>query len=74
MGKKVCKVELFFLSIFGGVFSNNLELFLYIVKKYGESFYLIILKEKLVGEYGIMVCNFNFLDEKNIIVVLFGID
>ena len=36
--------------------------------------YLITLKEKPVGEYGITVRNPNSLDEKNIIVASFGID
>ena len=66
--------ELSSLSTFGGASSNNLELLPYTAKKYGESSYLITLKEKPVGEYGITVRNPNSLDEKNIIVASFGID
>ena len=73
-GKKVRKAELSSLSTFGGASSNNLELLPYTAKKYGESSYLITLKEKPVGEYGITVRNPNSLDEKNIIVASFGID
>lgn len=73
-GKKVRKAELSSLSTFGGASNNNLELLPYTAKKYGESSYLITLKEKPVGEYGITVRNPNSLDEKNIIVASFAID
>lgn len=43
-------------------------------KKYGESSYLLTLKNLEPGEYGVIVSNPNNRDEKRVIVSCFGID
>ena len=70
IGKNKRTAELSSLGTFGGHTDNKLELIEYSAKKFGESSYLITLKEKPVGEIGIMVRNPNNKDEKNIIVAL----
>lgn len=74
IGKNKRTAELSSLGTFGGHTDNNLNLIEYSAKKFGESSYLITLKEKPVGEIGIMVKNPNNKDEKSIIVACFGID
>lgn len=73
-GKNKRTAELSSLGTFGGHTDNNLKLIEYSAKKFGESSYLITLKEKPVGEMGVIVRNPNNKDEKNIIVACFGID
>lgn len=68
------RAELSSASTFGGTSSNNLDVVQFVGKKYGESSYIITLKEKVAGEYGIIVRNPNTLDEKTTIVATFGID
>lgn len=68
------RAELSSASTFGGASDNNLEMVPFSGKKYGESSYMITLKEKAAGEYGIIVRNPNTLDEKTTIVATFGID
>ncbi len=43
-------------------------------KKYGESSYLITLKNLKAGEYGIIVSNPNNRDEKRVVVSCFAVD
>lgn len=68
------KAELSSLATFGGHNDNKLKLVEYTAKKYGESSYLITLKDAPSGEFGITVKNPNNKDEKNIVVACFGID
>lgn len=73
MNKKQRKAEIASTSTFGSTKTNKLEYLPFTAKKYGESSYLITLKEKPVGEYGIIVRNPNHVDEKQTIVSTFGI-
>lgn len=61
-------------TFFGGVSENNLKYLDYSAKKYGESSYLITLKEQPIGEIGVTVKNPNNRDEKNLIVSTFAFD
>ena len=71
--KKQRKAELASTSTFGSTKSNKLEYLPFTAKKFGESSYKITLREKPVGEYGIIVRNPNHVDEKQTIVSTFGI-
>ncbi|WP_291529297.1 hypothetical protein [Bacteroides sp. UBA939] len=72
--KKKRTAELSSLATFGGQTDNKLKQLGFSAKKFGESSYLITLKEKPAGEIGVIVKNPNTKDEKSIIVSCFGID
>ncbi len=61
-------------STLGSVKQNKLERLRFSAVKYGESSYLLTLKDKPVGEFGITVANSNHVDEKQTIVSTFAID
>lgn len=71
---KTRKAEIASAGTFSGNSSNNMNMVGFTAKKYGNSSYLITLKSKNPGEYGIITKNPNSLDEKNLIVSCFGID
>ncbi len=71
--KKQRQAELESTSTFGGGKSNNLDFLPFTAKKYGTSSYLITLKEKPAGEFGIIVRNPNALDERSTVVSSFAI-
>lgn len=71
--KKERKAELASVNTFGTTKSNNLIYLPFIAKKYGKNSYIITLKEKPIGEYGITVSNPNNLDEKSTVVSTFSI-
>jgi hypothetical protein len=70
--KKERRAEVASATIFGSS-SNNLDYIEFTGKKYGTNSYLVTLKEKVAGQYGIIVTNPNARDEKNIIVASFAI-
>lgn len=61
-------------STFGSVKQNKLERLRFSAGKYGENSYLLTLKDKPAGEFGIVVTNPNHVDEKQMIVSTFAID
>ena len=71
---KARKAELSSLNTFGGQNDNKLNYVEFTAKKYGEASYVITLKEKKPGEYGVIVKNPNTKDEKSTIVACFGIE
>lgn len=72
--KKNRKAEIASVNTFGTSKSNNLIYLPFTAKKYGKSSYIITLKEKPVGEFGITVSNPNNLDEKSTVVSSFSIE
>ena len=54
--------------------TNSKDMVRFNGKKYGESSYLIELKNLKPGEYGIIVSNPNNRDEKRTVVSCFGVD
>jgi len=72
--KKRRMAEVASASTFGSVKSNKLERLRFSAGKYGESSYLLTLKDKAAGEFGITVTNPNHVDEKQMIVSTFAID
>lgn len=61
-------------STFGSVKSGKLERLRFDARKYGESSYLLTLRDKPAGEFGITVSNPNHVDEKQMIVSTFAIE
>ena len=61
-------------STFGSVKSNKLERLRFEAVKYGENSYLLTLRDKPAGEFGITVSNPNHVDEKQMIVSTFAIE
>lgn len=61
-------------STFGSVKSNKLERLRFDAVKYGENSYLLTLRDKPAGEFGITVSNPNHVDEKQMIVSTFAIE
>lgn len=74
VSKSARKAELSSLATFGGHNDNKLDLVEFTAKKYGESSYILTLKDAPVGELGVIVKNPNNKDEKSMIVACFGID
>lgn len=72
--KKRRLAEISSVSSFGSVKSNKLERLRFSAEKYGEKSYLLTLKDKPAGEFGITVSNPNNLDEKGTIVSTFAIE
>ena len=72
--KKNHSAEISSVSTFGSVKSNKLQYLPFTAAKYGESSYLITLREQPEGEYGITVRNPNHEDEKQMIVSSFAIE
>lgn len=71
--KKKRLAELASVGTFSGGSSNNLEYLKYKAEKYGESSYLLIIKNYEKGaEYGVIVNNPNALDQRQTIVSTFG--
>ena len=66
--------EIASMSTFGSMKNNKLEYLRFSAEKYGNQSYLITLKDKPKGEYGITVSNPNQKDEKEIIVSTFAIE
>lgn len=71
--KKFRRAELASVNTFGTTKTNKLHYLNFTGKKYGQSSYLITLKDKPPGEYGITVTNPNSLDEKSTIIATFSI-
>lgn len=71
--KKNRKAEIASVNTFGTTKNNNLIYLPFTAKKFGASSYIITLKEKPVGEFGITVSNPNNLDEKSTVVSTFSI-
>jgi hypothetical protein len=71
--KKFRRAEMASVNTFGTTKTNKLHYLAFTGKKYGESSYLITLKDKPPGEYGITVTNPNSLDEKSTIIATFSI-
>lgn len=71
--KKFRRAELASVNTFGTTKTNKLHYLNFSGKKYGQNSYLITLKDKPPGEYGITVTNPNALDEKSTIIATFSI-
>lgn len=71
--KKFRRAEMASINTFGTAKTNKLHYLNFTGKKYGQSSYLITLKDKPPGEYGITVTNPNSLDEKSTIIATFSI-
>lgn len=71
--KKFRRAELSSMNSFGTVKTNKLHYLNFSAKKYGQNSYLITLKDKPPGEYGITVTNPNALDEKSTVIASFSI-
>ena len=71
--KKYRRAEVSSQNNWGTVKTNKLQYLNFTAKKYGTSSYLITLKDKPAGEYGITITNPNALDEKSTIVSTFSI-
>ncbi|SIQ93692.1 hypothetical protein SAMN05880574_13614 [Chryseobacterium sp. RU37D] len=71
--RKYRRAELESTNTWGTTKTNKLAYLNFTAKKYGTSSYLITLKDKPAGEYGITVTNPNALDEKGTIVSTFSI-
>ncbi|WP_144281849.1 hypothetical protein [Chryseobacterium echinoideorum] len=71
--KKFRRAEMASINTFGTTKTNKLHYLNFTGKKYGQNSYLITLKDKLPGEYGITVTNPNSLDEKSTIISTFSI-
>ena len=71
--KKFRRAELASVNTFGTTKTNKLHYLNFSGKKYGQNSYLISLKDKPPGEYGITVTNPNALDEKSTIIATFSI-
>ncbi|NML58857.1 hypothetical protein [Chryseobacterium cheonjiense] len=71
--KKFRRAEMASVNTFGTAKTNKLHYLAFTGKKFGQSSYLITLKDKPPGEYGITVTNPNSLDEKSTIIATFSI-
>lgn len=71
--KKFRRAELASVNSFGTTKTNKLHYLNFSGKKYGQNSYIITLKDKPPGEYGITVTNPNALDEKSTIIASFSI-
>ncbi|WP_294213247.1 hypothetical protein [uncultured Chryseobacterium sp.] len=71
--KKFRRAEMASVNTFGTMKTNKLHYLNFTGKKYGQNSYLITLKDKPPGEYGITVTNPNSLDEKSTIIATFSI-
>ncbi|CAD7809713.1 hypothetical protein CHRY9390_02055 [Chryseobacterium aquaeductus] len=71
--KKFRRAELASVNSFGTTKTNKLHYLNFTGKKYGQNSYLITLKDKPVGEFGITVTNPNSLDEKSTVITTFSI-
>lgn len=70
---KYRRAEMSRVNTFGTTKTNQLKYLGFTGKKFGNNSYLITLKDKTPGEYGITVSNPNALDEKSTIVSTFSI-
>lgn len=71
--KKFRRAELASVNSFGTTKTNKLHYLNFSAKKYGQNSYIITLKDKQPGEYGITVTNPNALDEKSTVIASFSI-
>lgn len=71
--KKYRRAEVASMNNWGTTKTNKLHYLNFTAKKYGKSSYLIILKDKPAGEYGITISNPNAVDEKSSIISTFSI-
>lgn len=71
--KKYRRAEVSSENNWGTVKTNKLQYLNFSGKKYGNNSYLITLKDRVPGEYGITITNPNALDEKSTIVSTFSI-
>jgi hypothetical protein len=54
--------------------NNKLNYVEFTGKRFGKASYLLTLENPQAGEYGVTVSNPNHVDEKELIVLCFGID
>ena len=72
--KKYRRAEMASTNNWGTTKTNKLAYLNFTAKKYGVNSYLITLKDKPAGEYGITITNPNAVDEKGTIVSTFSIN